>query len=89
MKTAIGNDFKFDAVKKFLKRTVENHWSQLSSKHGRKIFNLYGGQVFKKEIINPVVNLTEIELDEEMKQIFSFGMNCHLKTKRDKRRTKI
>ena len=48
LKTAIGNDFKFDAVKKFLKRTVENHWSQLSSKHDRKLFNLYGGQVLKK-----------------------------------------
>ena len=43
----------------------------------------------KKEIINPVVNLAEIELDEEMKQIFSFGMSCHLKTKKIKRRTKI
>jgi len=61
----------------------------ISQKHNRKLQQMYGGELFTKQPGDRVINLSNCEIDDDLLSIFDLGMNCHLKTKYDKNRTKI
>jgi len=87
--STINSNFKYEALCKFLDRLLGAHASDISQKHERKLYKLYGGQIMVKEQKNNGINLSTCVIDSDILEIFNLGMNCHLKTKFDINKTKI
>jgi hypothetical protein len=83
------SDLQRSSVNIFLNRLTDGLKIDLAQKHERKLFELYGGRIFTKQSRTPFINLTNEVVNDDLKEIFSLGMNCHLKTKFDQNRTKI
>ena len=50
-------------------------------KHKRKLFQLYGDRVPLIKEKNNVLNISKIEVNDNIKEILQLGLNCHLKTR--------
>jgi hypothetical protein len=88
-KTDIGSTIRFDAFLLFLNRIASKEERKLEEIQKRKLCNLYGGDILLKQVRDSVINLSNIALDQDMQNIFSIGMNCHLKQKFDCTRRKV
>ena len=89
LKRLINNSFKFDALEIFLDRIFSAHANTVTQKHDKKLFHLYGGNIFRKQNEQSYVNLSNAEISDCISEIFSLGMNCHLKSKYDNNVAKI
>ena len=63
---------------KRLERIKPAYQEDQLDRHDRKLFNLYGGQLFRKQEKEPVMNLSIVEIPNVIKKILSLGMNGHL-----------
>lgn len=85
----IGSTLKYDALVMLLDRIAKGRENTLRLKHSNKLTKMYGGNMFLKEQTESVVNLSKINIDEELMEIFGYGMNCHIKSKYSILRKKI
>lgn len=72
-----------------LERVSLKHETTLLLKHNKKLSNLYGDEILRKQDNDNFINLSNINIDMDTKNIFNLGLNCHLKSKIDKNITKI
>ena len=72
-----------------LGRVTEKTVKGLCETQKRKIANIYGGPVPIKQTKDSVINLSSVELPNEIKEIFSLGMNCHLRQRYDHAHKKV
>ena len=56
----------------------------MRGKQHRKLCELYGGNVHIKTVKDSIVNLSDIEMDENIVDIMFMGMNYHMQTKIDR-----
>ena len=89
LKVQIDNDFKYEALELFLERIITAHTDTIAQKHDKKLFHLYGGNIFRKQPRSSCVNLSNAVISDNISEIFSLGMNCHLKSKYDQNVAKI
>ena len=80
---------QFNAFKLLLARLQDSKVSEMRNKHSQKLVNLYGGPIPLKKQKQFYLNLSDIEVDTEMHEIFSLGINCHLKRKFDRNKHKV
>lgn len=66
-----------------LKRINDKNTTMINLRHTKKLEHLYGGQIYLKEEINNVLNLSNVEISEDTLKILNLGMNTHLKEKYD------
>ena len=55
----------------------------MREKQHRKLCELYGGNVHIKTVKDSIINLSNFEMDENIVDIMSMGMNYHMQTKID------
>ena len=72
-----------------LKRTKERKLEEMRTKHTRKLANLFGGPILLKRELESFVNLSDVSVDSELREAFSLGYNCHLKSKFDRTKHKV
>lgn len=53
----------------------------LYEKHRKKLKGLYGADILSKEPKINILNLSNIDIKPEVKEILALGLNCHLGTK--------
>ena len=74
---------KFEAIKLFLERRINKTDTEMREKQHRKLCELYGGNVHIKTVKDSIINLSNFEMDENIVDIMSMGMNYHMQTKID------
>jgi len=77
------SDLKYDAFLLFLEKTSDRVRHITSETQHNKLVRMYGASILQKQTKDSVVNLSSVNIDEEMRDIFALGMNCHLKQKFD------
>ena len=85
----LNSDLKCNAFQLFLERMRLKTFNQTAEIHRKKLVRLYGGPILLKQNHDSVINLSNIQLDQETQDIFSLGMNCHLKQRFDKTKKKV
>ena len=85
----VNSAFRFESLSMFLQSILQNLSRSLYYKHTEKLTKLHGSPLLLKQQPDSVINLSNLVLDEETKDILNIGMNCHLKTKYDMTRKKI
>ena len=88
-KEILDSDIKLCAFESFLDRIITTKRISLEIVHQHKLTRLYHGEIFLKDGHDSVINLSSCNIDESLKRVFNFGMNCHLKTKYYKLRKQI
>ena len=83
------SSIRFEALQVFLHRTIAKLENDLSMKHNSKLCSIYGGTLCQKETRDSFVNLSDCTITDDIKNIFSLGMNCHLKSKYNFTKQKI
>lgn len=83
------SQLKYNALVCLLRRIADNNEENLSAKHEKKLCQLYGGRLFRKIEHEPLINLTDEEIEQDIRDIFALGMNCHIKSKVNNNTTKI
>ena len=82
-------EVRFAALEMFLKRLMDQHRFNVVSQHDKKLSELYNGTILRKQNREAYVNLSNVNIGQDIEEILEHGMNCHLKTKVDKMRTKV
>ena len=77
------------AILLLLQRIIESKELSLMSKHNNKLVALNGGPVLRKEPRRSFLNLSTIEIEQDLSEIFDLGMNCHVRSKYDMLMKKI
>ena len=80
---------RFAAFQEFLHRTIAKLESELTIKHNNKLCSIYGSTICQKETRDSCINLSDCTISDDVKNIFSLGMNCHLKSKYNHIKQKI
>ena len=85
----VQSNTRISALLALLERVSTKTYATLYNVQNRKLCALYGANIYQKQERESVVNLSQYALDEELKCIFSYGMNCHLKQKTDPIKKKV
>jgi len=80
-RTILNSDLRYNAFLMFLDRISRRVRDRTSEIQHNKLVRMYGSGILQKQNKDSVVNLSSIEIDDDMKNIFSLGMNCHLRQK--------
>ena len=88
LRSSIDN-FRFKSLMTFLQRIIDTKQLNIDITHNGKLTKLYGGEIFMKKQPETVVNLTSVNIHDNIKEVFNLGMNCHLKTRYNSIRKKI
>lgn len=89
LRKKVPTPLQHEALQLFLQRIAYNFEIDTTKQHERKLINLYGGNLLTKQEKESCINLSNEIIDREILEIFSLGMNCHLKSKYDQTKTKI
>ena len=65
------------------------HHDNLQMKYYKKLTELYGGDIFLEQKKQPYINLSNANIDHEIKEVFALGTNCLIKTKIDDNKKKM
>jgi len=85
----VGCELKVSPYLVLLDRVAKRKSSQLQEIQRSKLSRMYGAHILLKQNVDSVVNLSGIDLDPEILNIFSYGMNCHLRRKYDHTKKKV
>lgn len=88
-KLLVNSDMKLDAYVAILNRVCAKKEVQMRQTQLNKLIRMYGGDIWLKQNRDSVINLSSIELNPDIKDIFSLGMNCHLKQRYDQTKKKV
>ena len=77
----MNSETRYNALMIFLDRTLKRVDSESREIKLKKLCETFGGDILLKQNRDSVINLSSVELDSDIRDIFSLGMNCHLKTK--------
>ena len=86
---AITSSLRFNSFIMFLNRIKEKICATLQVKHQKKLCNIYSAHVPVNEEKCKWLNLTNVDVKEDIQAIFQLGMNCHLKSRYDHLSKKI
>lgn len=89
LKTELGSELRYEALLVFLESVLDAKKSSLEITHSNKLTRLNNSDIFLKQQPDSVINLTDIHIEESIRNIFELGMSCHLRTKYDGLRKKI
>ena len=89
LRNACHSDLRHAALGCFLSRLEKRIEETTRISQHRKLCHLYGGHLCMKETRDSVVNLSRVILDNELREIFSMGMNYHLQSKIDHTNRKV
>ena len=89
LKDKLNSPTKFKASISLLEGIIDAKRVTLVIKHNRKLNQLNGSEILMKEDRTEVVNLSIEKIDEDIKAVFRYGMNCHLRGRYDKLKKKI
>ena len=81
LKDQLKSELKQGALNILLDRILKCREMTLQIKHSNKLARMYGGPIYLKQPKDSVLNLSSVPIDENTKNIFNLGMNCHLRTK--------
>ena len=79
LKTAIGEGIRYQAHLCHLDRVLDKREAALEITHKRKLCHLYGSDILIKKERETLVNLSNAEVDVNVKQVMRLGLNCHIK----------
>ena len=88
-KNEVNAPLKYEAYLTLLERVCSRKQSEMMEIQKNKLIRMYGGDIFLKQHCDSVINLSSEVLDHELKEIFSLGMNCHLKQRYDQTKKKV
>ena len=88
LKSMVG-EAEYEAFTLLLERIRSKKFHELREKQTNKLIKFYGSPILMKERNDSFVNLSNETIDANIKEVFSYGMNCHLKTKFDKTKRKV
>ena len=77
------SNVRFRAFTLLLERITSRNEINIQLRHDKKLTNLYGRPVPRKEKIQNVINLSNEEVSQDIRTILDLGLNCHLKQKFD------
>jgi len=83
LKEKCPSDIHYQAFVKFLDRSISKLDSTLKETQNRKLCNIYGGNIKMKQTSESVINLSSIDIDNNIVDIMSLGMNFQLQRKID------
>ena len=89
LKECVQSELKCSAFLVLLDRISARKHIQICEVQRNKLMRMYGGPILLKQQRDSVINLSNIDLEPEMRDIFSLGMNCHLKQRYDKTKRKV
>ena len=72
---------RYESTIELLHRLISKLENELTVKHTNKLCRLYDGTLYVKQNIFSVVNLSNCQIPRNIENVFSLGMNCHLKQK--------
>jgi len=82
-RSLVNSDLRYNAFLMFLERISDRTRENISETQNRKLVQMYGAPILQRQTKDSVINLSSVDLDDEIKNIFSLGMNCHLRQKFD------
>jgi hypothetical protein len=81
LKDEFNGSVKYESVVLALERICNKIRIQTIEKQKKKLWNMYRHSIYLKQNRDSIVNLSNIEIDADTKNILSLGLNCHLKNK--------
>ena len=75
------SELRYEASIEFLYRSIAKLENELTAKHTSKLCRLYGGNLYQKQDDCSFINLSDYDIPDNIKAVFSLGMNFHLKQK--------
>ena len=88
-KNLLQSELRYKSFLTLLGRVTEKTVKGLCETQKKKLANIYGGPVPIKQTKDSVINLPSVELPNDIREIFSLGMNCHLRQKYDHAHKKV
>ena len=89
LREEVVSEVRYNAFIKLLIRIQTRKLLELREKQSDKLIRIHGSPILMKQQKDSVVNLSSIEIDNEMTNILSLGLNCHLKQKFDRTKRKV
>ena len=77
----VNSNLRYKAFTAFLHRTITARNNSLQIKHTKKLCQLYNGYVPYKDQKSRYVNLTNVNIEPSVEEVFQLGIKCHIKTK--------
>ena len=71
LKNLVSSQLRYNALNLFLRRLITKLEEVTRMKHTRKLCNLFGGHLPMKQVKDSVINLSNINLDDRIKEILS------------------
>ena len=85
----VQSEVRYSAYMKLLNRVQSKKFIELREKQTSKLVRMHGSQLLLKQNKESVINLSKNDIQPEMLDIFSLGINCHLKQKFDRTQRKV
>ena len=83
------SELRYKSFLVLLDRVSNKTVKSLCETQKKKLSNIYGGPVPIKQTKDSVINLSSVELHNDIKEIFSLGMNCHIQQRYDHAHKKV
>ena len=77
----VNSKLRVQAFESLSERVVFTRSITLENLHIKKLTALYGGNILLKQPQNPVVNLSNHKISEQLQRVFNLGMQCHVQSK--------